>query len=166
MERKVLRYFANGLVFYSFGFVLYGHDVLAVICAILLVVVLLHEFGLSKMMANWEYMFLTALVELVLIEKSGMAVCRSSLFTVSCVNLMHAYTWSTFAYSRMDSLMYQSLLVFFTVTTMLMNQLPLGFVETMLVILFIFLPYTVLAKEKERESRHVCAGKKHMTVIE
>ena len=62
--------------------------------------------------------------------------------------------------------MYQSLLVFFTVTTMVVNQLPLGFVETMLVILFIFLPYTVLAKEKERESRHVCAGKKHMTVIE
>ena len=166
MERSVLRYFANGLVFYSFGFVLYGHDVLAVICALLLVAVLLHEFGLSKMMANWEYMFLTALVELALIEKSGMAVCRSSLFIVSFVNLMHAYTWYTFAYCRMDARMYRFLLILFTCFTLFMNELPLGFVETMLVILLVFLPYNVLAHEKQKVRRRVYAGKKHMTVIE
>lgn len=166
MERSVLRYFANGLVFYSFGFVLYGHDVMAVMCALLLVAVLLYEFGLSAMMANWEYMFLTAIVELVLIEKSGMAVCRSSLFIVSSVNLMHAYTWCTFAYSRKESLMYKSLLVLFAGVVMFKNELPLGFVETMLVILLVFLPYSVLAHEKEQARRHVYAGKKHMTVIE
>ena len=166
MERKEVKWLANGLVFYSFGFVLYGHDILASICALILLCILIHEFGIEKMMAHWEYMAFTALAELVVIERSGMSVCRSSLFIVSVVNLVHAYTWCTFDYDRMDFFLYRTLLWGFVITAVMMPSLPLGFVETLLVIFLVFMPYTLLGKQREREEKRVYTGKKHMTVIE
>ena len=144
MERKEVKWLANGLVFYSFGFVLYGHDILASICALILL----------------------CIAELVVIERSGMSVCRSSLFIVSVVNLVHAYTWCTFDYDRMDFFLYRTLLWGFVITAVMMPSLPLGFVETLLVIFLVFMPYTLLGKQREREAKRVYTGKKHMTVIE
>ena len=117
-------------------------------------------------MAHWEYMAFTALAELVVIERSGMSVCRSSLFIVSVVNLVHAYTWCTFDYDRMDFFLYRTLLWGFVITAVMMPSLPLGFVETLLVIFLVFMPYTLLGKQREREAKRVYTGKKHMTVIE
>lgn len=170
MEKSVLKMIGNGLVFYSFGFVLFGHDVLAMLCAIGIVVILLVEFDMEQIFANWEYMAFTALAELIVIERSGMAVTRSSLFIVSLANLMHAYTWCTFDYERRDYVFYRSMLALFVFITFLMPALPLGFVETMLVICLVFLPYTLLAREKEqslkKKTKRVNVGKQHMTVIQ
>lgn len=170
MEKSVIKLIANGLVFYSFGFVLFGHDVLAMLCAIGIVAVLFMEFDAEQIFANWEYMALTALAELIVIQRSGMAVTRSSLFIVSVANLMHAYTWCTFDYERRDYVFYRSMLALFVFITFLMPALPLGFVETMLVIFLVFLPYTLLAREKERAAekkrKQVSVGKKHLTVIQ
>ncbi|MGM9942175.1 MAG: hypothetical protein ACI32N_09350 [Bulleidia sp.] len=166
MTKKELKWIGNGLVFYGFGFVLSGMDELAVLASLALIAVSYHVFGLEKMFEHWEYILATGLAELVLIQRTGMAVSCSSLFIVSFANLIHAFTWAVNDYHKTDGLFYQAVLAGAVVITFLMPSLPLGFVGTMVVIFLVFTPYAFLAGERRRFHRTVSVGKKHMTVIE
>lgn len=166
MTKRDLKWIGNGLVFYGFGFVLFEMDELAVLASLALLAISYHVFGLEKMFEHWEYILATGLAELVLIQRTGLAEGCSSLFIVSFANLVHAFTWAVNDYQKTDGLFYQIVLGGALVITFLMPSLPLGFVDTMIVICLVFTPYTFLAQERKKLHRKVSLGKKQMPVIE
>ena len=169
MNDRELKWIGNGLVFYSFGFVMYGMDVMAGVCALFTILIVLYRFGVEKILAHWEFLVLTSIAELVLIERSGMAVSASALFVVSFADLIHAAMWCRYDYVRNDYQIYRLGLVICTVIALCSNCLPFGFLNTMLVIILVFMPYTLIGREQEKKrailQKKQCR-KKHLTVIE
>lgn len=169
MNDREWKMIGNGLVFYSFGFVMYGMNVWAGLCAVINVLILLHRFGKERLLHNWFVLFLAGMLELILIERSGMSISASSLFMVSIADLLHGYMWCTYGYRKNDYIIYLLGFCICVSVCLFMESLPFGFLDTMLVIILVFTPYIFLGKEKERElhSAHkkVCR-KKHVPVIE
>ena len=169
MNDRELKWIGNGIVLYGFGFVMYGMNVLASICAVMNIMIVLHRFGIEKMLKHWFMLFMIGLMELILIERSGMAVSSSSLFIVSVADLLHAYAWCMYGYRKHD---YYSYLVCFAVCcvfTVCMDTLPFGFLNTILVIILVFIPYIFMGKEREKilhETYKNACRKKHIAVIE
>lgn len=169
MNDREWKMIGNGLVFYSFGFVMYGMNAYAGVCAVMTVMILIHCFGMEKILDNWFVLFLAGILELILIERSGMSISASALFMVSIADLLHAFMWCRYRYRKHDYMIYLIGLCVCVGVTFCMESLPFGFLDTMLVIILVFVPYIFLGREKEREMNTVhkkAYRKKHVPVIE